>query len=59
MLMTRPVPAQIRVRSLFLSDIHLGSRACRAERMELLRWAALSGTLPATPATAVTAGNDD
>ena len=33
MLMTGPVPAPTRVRSLFLSDIHLGSRACRAEQL--------------------------
>jgi UDP-2,3-diacylglucosamine pyrophosphatase LpxH len=33
MLMTGPVPAPTRVRSLFLSDIHLGSRACRADQL--------------------------
>lgn len=38
MLMTGPVPAPIRVRSLFLSDIHLGARACRAgELLSLLK----------------------
>jgi UDP-2,3-diacylglucosamine pyrophosphatase LpxH len=33
MLMTPPEPATLRVRSLFLSDIHLGTRACRAEEL--------------------------
>jgi UDP-2,3-diacylglucosamine pyrophosphatase LpxH len=33
MLMTGPLPAPTRVRSLFLSDIHLGSRACRAGQL--------------------------
>lgn len=33
MLMTGPVPVPARVRSLFLSDIHLGSRACRAGQL--------------------------
>jgi UDP-2,3-diacylglucosamine pyrophosphatase LpxH len=38
MLMTGPVPAPTRVRSLFLSDVHLGSRACRAgQLLSLLR----------------------
>jgi len=33
MLMIPPEPAATRVRSLFLSDIHLGTRACRAEEL--------------------------
>ena len=38
MLMTPPEPAANSVRSLFLSDIHLGTRACRAdELLSLLR----------------------
>src|SRR4051812_15144258 len=39
MLMTQPdPPAPVRARSLFLSDIHLGTRACRAgELLALLR----------------------
>ena len=38
MLMADPLPAPVRVRSLFLSDIHLGSRACRAgELLALLK----------------------
>jgi UDP-2,3-diacylglucosamine pyrophosphatase LpxH len=38
MLMTPPEPAPITARSLFLSDIHLGTRACRAgELLTLLR----------------------
>jgi len=31
--MTPPEPGTLRVRSLFLSDIHLGTRACRAESL--------------------------
>ena len=39
MLMSLPEPpAPLRVRSLFLSDIHLGTRACRAnDLLSLLR----------------------
>jgi UDP-2,3-diacylglucosamine pyrophosphatase LpxH len=33
MLMTPPEPASLRARALFLSDIHLGTRACRAEEL--------------------------
>ncbi len=31
--MTPPEPTSLRARSLFLSDIHLGTRACRAEQL--------------------------
>ena len=35
---TRPMPPPRKLRALFLSDIHLGSRACRSDRLiEFLR----------------------